>query len=554
MGQRNSQGVNTPQGQSSPEKCAIYTRVSTLRQVDKGMSLSAQKERLTETAKFHHMEIFDMYTDEGFSATNTKRPDLKRMLSDAKAGSFTKLLIYKIDRLSRSVLDFHNMVDDLLKHGVNIMVEGLNLDTSTSTGALTINVLAAFAAFESDCISERTRESLAVNKAHHLLIGRLPYGYAWKHGVMVRDDAKLRIVGDVYDKYLAGMPVRTIATKLHEKDHTVTRDVVRDMLSNPVYAGKVSYGRRKAPQTKAEGKKYSPVKPLVEWSELQDLEEKCVRPAISFERWKEVQSMRENSASRRTSESGALFQRLLYCTSCKRFLSVHGIKGGKTKYSCENDHGTLTRVGSNQADAAQTPGQKHFCGQQLWEHCLERPIVAALDDAYKDWKPRLKLEQEVKDVQRRLSGAQKTLINTTRRALGSETISDADAKKYIDDAQRRVEEYELLLRQLEDEGKLGAYMTDFFKNGFSHSYKDLVKAERVEILHLLIRRIDAGKSVLTVHWAFPTNKKTRIERRKVMPTRGKKDSNGSDDEASKVVEIGGLEPPTSCMPCRRSPS
>ncbi len=588
--------------------CAIYTRVSTQSQVEDGLSLEAQRKRLIESADYHRWQVFGFYEDAGFTGRDTERPSLKRMLTDASLHKFNKVLIFKLDRLSRSVRDFSNMQKELEDYEVSISSVDLDLNTETASGKLTVSVLAAFAEFESDLIKERTQLSLADCRRKGQLLGRPPYGYFRRaNGVIVAEASKLRIVRLIFDKYLAGMGQWAIAEDLREHDHDVSRDIVRDVLSNPVYAGKIAYGRRK-PAGRPHNKRYAPVKPLAEWPELQDIAEKNVRAVISLEEWKKVQSIREGSPRHRKSESSALFQGLLHCSRCQRFLSVHTSEEKGTKYACDNDHGMLTRLLSGSGGSLQAGNGRSFCGQQLWEKYLEGPIVVALDSAIKNFEPTLRLAQEEKDTQRRLDIAEKTLATTKRRATSNLKITDAQATDLIESAMRSVDEYKLRLKQLKEGAGLETYVKKTLGTRFGpYYYENLTRAERQEILHRLIRRIDVGKSILTIRWAFGVGNKTKIERRSVMPIKGghvkfmegspwsegkakseddsdvvlgvprsskkektgfnnnewagdkceegsKKTSMCSCDEASEVVEIGGLEPPTSCMPCRRSPS
>ncbi|HZL81884.1 MAG TPA: recombinase family protein [Candidatus Deferrimicrobium sp.] len=509
---------NKSDGGQANEVCAIYTRVSTSAQADEGVSLEAQRDSLTEVAQFKHWDVYAYYEDAGFTGTNKDRPDLQRMLADAKKHKFTKIVVYKLDRLSRSVKDFCDMLaDDFQPNGVGVYASAQDLNTDTSSGKLIVNILVSFAAFESDLIKERTTDAYAKLKVKRRLLGPAPFGYRRENQKLVPVEAELNLVKEVYEKYMAGKSEWAIA-KLHEAD--LTRDLVRDMLSNPVYTGKVAYGRRRGSLPGSHGKKYAPVKPLAEWN-LQDLDQPYVKPVVSFEKWQAVQARRESFPAHRPSQTVALFQGILYCSPCNHFLSVHGSREGKTKYSCDSDHHTRTkRLRSDNGEAVVANGTKWFCAQQVWEQYLEAPVVDALETAIKDFKPRLKLVQKLRDTQARLTRAQSAFDITTRRALSSERLTDQEAERIIGDAQRKLDVRKEELKVLQDDANAELAVKNILKTGFGEFYKSMTRPERQELLHVLIRRIDVGSSFLTIHWSF-SDDVARISRSKVMPKKGR---------------------------------
>ena len=137
---------------TAPVRCAIYTRKSTDEGLDRDFnSLDNQREAAEAYVKSQRHEgwevLPDRYDDGGFSGGNLDRPALQRLLADVEAGRVDRIVVYKIDRLSRSLLDFAKLADFLEKHGASLVSVTQQLDTSTSMGRLTLNMLLSFAQF-----------------------------------------------------------------------------------------------------------------------------------------------------------------------------------------------------------------------------------------------------------------------------------------------------------------------------------------------------------------------------------------------------------------------
>ncbi|NQU84118.1 MAG: recombinase family protein, partial [Parcubacteria group bacterium] len=135
-------------------KIAIYTRVSTEDQVREGYSLEVQREYLTNFALQQNYEIFRLYSDEGISGGTTDRPALQELLKDAKNKKFDLVLVYKIDRFSRSLKDLLSLVDKLEFFGVGFKSATEPFDSTTSAGKLMFQQLGSFAEFERNRLAE----------------------------------------------------------------------------------------------------------------------------------------------------------------------------------------------------------------------------------------------------------------------------------------------------------------------------------------------------------------------------------------------------------------
>ncbi len=168
--------------------CAIYTRVSTDSGLDQEFnSLDAQRDAasayIRSQAHAHWALIRTRYDDGGYSGGSTDRPALQQLLSDIKAGRINVIVVYKVDRLTRSLADFAKLVELFDEYGVSFVSVTQHFNTTTSMGRLTLNVLLSFAQFEREVTSERIRDKIAASKRKGLWVGGMvPLGYELKDG------------------------------------------------------------------------------------------------------------------------------------------------------------------------------------------------------------------------------------------------------------------------------------------------------------------------------------------------------------------------------------
>ena len=151
------------------KRCAIYTRKSTEEGLDMEFnSLDAQREACESyiASQKHEgwFQLHDEYDDGGFTGGNMDRPALKRLMDDIKSGLIDTVVVYKVDRLSRSLADFAKLIDLFDEHKVSFVSVTQQFNTTTSMGRLTLNILLSFAQFEREVIGERIRDKLAASK------------------------------------------------------------------------------------------------------------------------------------------------------------------------------------------------------------------------------------------------------------------------------------------------------------------------------------------------------------------------------------------------------
>ena len=230
-------------------KIALYKRVSTTEQSENGNSLPEQEERMLKYCDAMKWDVFDIYTDAGFSGSNTNRPALQRLIKDVRAHKVDKVLVYKLDRLSRSQKDTLMLIEDIfLKNGCDFVSMSENFDTSTPFGRAMIGILAVFAQLEREQIKERMsmgREARA-KQGKYTGSWRHPIGYDYVDGELVVNDFEKQQIIQIFEDYESGMSFKAIAKKLNESGMTHkygewNPDVIRTLISRKTYLGYVRF-------------------------------------------------------------------------------------------------------------------------------------------------------------------------------------------------------------------------------------------------------------------------------------------------------------------------
>src|SRR5499425_3021055 len=189
-------------------RCAIYTRVSTDSGLDQEFnSLDAQYEAssayIRSQAHAHWSLVRTRYDDGGFSGGSTNRPALQSLLADVKARRLNVIVVYKVDRLTRSLADFAKLVELFDAHDVSFVSVTQQFNTTTSMGRLTLNVLLSFAQFEREVTGERIRDKIAASKRKGMWMGgNVPLGYDANERTLVTNPAEADTVCLIFALYL----------------------------------------------------------------------------------------------------------------------------------------------------------------------------------------------------------------------------------------------------------------------------------------------------------------------------------------------------------------
>lgn len=334
---------------------AIYTRVSTTDQAREGHSLEEQEKRLRAMCEAKNYKVYKVYTDAGISGKSAdNRPAYQQMMKDMKKGKFNLIMAYKMDRLSRSVIDFENFFNDIKKYNCEVQfIEG-NIDTNGASGMMFARILEVFAQFERELIKERTLIGVesAVSKGH--FGGKPPLGYKTKlddegkklkEWIINEDEAK--IVREIFELCASGKTYFQISNILKEKYPKVISSIRKDketneekityrswtdssiscILNNKCYMGTYEY--RKSLDNKETIEIENVVPKIVSEDLFNDCQEMIFRNGRNYYRSKRY-----------------LFIQRLVCPKCGRIMACNGCKNKMKKdylyYKCK-DCGTYIR-------------------------------------------------------------------------------------------------------------------------------------------------------------------------------------------------------------------
>ncbi|MEQ9586826.1 MAG: recombinase family protein [Parvibaculaceae bacterium] len=244
-------------------RCAVYTRASTEEGLDQDFnSLDAQREACEAFVRSQVGEGWKLipthYDDGGYSGGSMDRPALKHLLADIEAGRIDTVVVYKVDRLTRSLSDFARIVDVFDDHGVSFVSVTQQFNTTTSMGRLTLNMLLSFAQFEREVTGERIRDKIAASKRKGMWMGgRVPLGYEPNGRTLVIDEPSAKTVRTIFRLYLELGNVRLVKEEADRLGLTtkerlsangkrsggrpMSRGYLYKLLGNPLYVGRIAH-------------------------------------------------------------------------------------------------------------------------------------------------------------------------------------------------------------------------------------------------------------------------------------------------------------------------
>ena len=245
------------------QRCAVYTRKSTEAGLEQDFnSLDAQREACEAYIKSQAQEGWKLlpkhYDDGGLSGGTLDRPALQHLLADIEAGLIDVVVVYKVDRLTRSLIDFAKLVEQFDARGVSFVSVTQQFNTTSSMGRLTLNVLLSFAQFEREVISERIRDKVAQSKARGIWMGGpVPLGYDLGDRELLVNPADAAQVREIFELYLEKGSVRALKAELDRRGMTSKRRQQKNgrvtgggpfsrghlycLLANPIYIGKLPH-------------------------------------------------------------------------------------------------------------------------------------------------------------------------------------------------------------------------------------------------------------------------------------------------------------------------
>jgi site-specific DNA recombinase len=509
-----------------PEKrtirCAIYTRKSTEEGLEQEFnSLDAQRESgeayIASQKSEGWVALPDRYDDGGYTGGNMERPALKRLMTDIEDGKVDCIVVYKVDRLSRSLLDFARMMETFDKRHVSFVSVTQQFNTTNSMGRLTLNILLSFAQFEREIISERTRDKIAAARRKGRWSGGRPVlGYDVAPGggkLLVNEDEAAR-VRSIFDLYLEHQSLIETIKVLDERGWVNKRWTTQDgreagggqfdkpnlfhLLTNVLYLGKITLKK-----------------------ELFDGQHPAIVDAEIFRRVQALLRRNGQSGGKHVrNRFGALLKGLLRCVPCdSAMVHTHTLKNGNKRYRyyvCLN----AQKRGWHNCPSKSIPAAEieRFVIDQIRGIGRDSAVVA---EAIR--QTRVQSDKRIRELETERVNLEKDLArhNTDLRKLVGQVSSNptaadrmADVQERIRTAERRAtdvrEELIALGRELVDEKEAVRALALF-----DPVWDALSPREQVRVMQLLVEQVDYDGAKGTVSITFhPTGIRSLVEEMK----------------------------------------
>ncbi|WP_335871877.1 recombinase family protein [Bacillus sp. 2205SS5-2] len=296
------------------QRVAIYCRVSTEEQASEGYSISAQLQTLRQYASLYGWEIADEYVDEGISGKSIKgRPAMQRLVSDVDKGKFQAVLVWKISRLSRNMLDTLVLLDQFEENDVQFISYSENFDTGSPIGRLVVQLMASIAEMERNTLSENVKLGMTQRAREGSWNGGLIFGYDSVEKELVINPKEAAIVRLIFNMYSEGKGLKAIANSLNKDGYRTKHNRhfsingIATILDNPVYIGKIRWLQvENWDKRRRKGKNPNPI--------IVDGKHESI---ISNESWSIVQARRQSkSFKQRQSNEPFLLSSILRCPDC----------------------------------------------------------------------------------------------------------------------------------------------------------------------------------------------------------------------------------------------
>jgi DNA invertase Pin-like site-specific DNA recombinase len=372
-------------------RCAIYTRKSTEHGLELEFnSLDAQREACEAYIKSQASEgwicLPKQYDDPAFSGGNLDRPALQRLLKDIEASLIDVVVVYKIDRLTRSLADFAKLVEIFDAQSISFVAITQQFNTTTSMGRLTLNILLSFAQFERELASERVRDKVAASRRKGKWMGgTVPLGYDAKDKKLVINETEAKAVRTIFERYIdlqsvprliAELDRKGIVTKQHQIKGKVIGGIpfnygtILYVLKNRIYVGEAGHG----------GKWFAG-------------EHEPILDHQTFDRVQEIMKSNAVRRSKRRTESGALLTGFLFDDRGNRMSPTYAIKKG-VRYPFyvstallkgrKSQAGTISRISATEVETAtvttlrkhaKEAGDSELAAREMIEHLVHRIVV-----------------------------------------------------------------------------------------------------------------------------------------------------------------------------------
>ena len=437
------------------QRVAIYARVSTQEQAENGNSLDFQIEKLKAYCQLHEFKIVGEYVDAGVSGAKSERPALNKLKKDIS--KIDIVLIYKLDRLSRSIKDTMYLIEDLFKpNDVNLISLSENFDTSQAMGMATVGMLSTFAQLERETIKERMMAGKIQAVKNGKNINKTPFGYIKKDGQLIKDERTKNCVDFIFKKMLEGKSLHETVKLLEMSEYNNLRKwsfvFINRMAKNKVYCG----------HTEALGE----IIKNTHDNYINDKEYNCINELL-LER-------KTHSSKSQRNKLPAIFRGLISCPNCNRKLTPFSRRrknGDKSMYyRCNN---------------CASKGKKTI---SITEKVFEKKLLKFLKYDFKIEFEKTKIEK--KDYSKILNNLENKKFKLQKAWL-NELLTDEELKKLQNEVNEQIEsirkeesEYNLMVENSKKQSNITGIVSNF-----ESLYLTMNGNEKIEFLNTIIKNI-----------------------------------------------------------------
>ena len=528
------------------ERVYLYTRVSTAMQTD-GYSLEAQRQKILDFAKFRDFAVVGEYSDAGFSGKNIAgRKEFQQMLSDieSRKDKIRYVLVFKLSRFGRNCADTLNSLQFMQDYGVDLICVDDNLDSSAAMGKMMISVMSAMAEIERENILTQTmagRKQKAQSGGWNG--GFAPYGYKLENGQLIVQEDEAVVIREIYDLYVnTAYGPSAIAKEISKKYKKVPRSnghltkftmgIVKDILDNPVYAGKIAFGRHTTAKIEGKRNEFHIIKQTdKDKIIIADGQHEAI---VSLEVWEAAQEKRKANSKTKEKidkEHEYFLSGILKCPSCGG--PMYGIHNGRKKkkdgtyypmsysYACRSgslatgrDCATPQNYSENKLMEAITEIIKSLVNDKNFENLVD----AALGE-----------KADVSEMEKEIATHQKELARLNRLVTQLEAQLDAldySAKtadlmeqrlnkrleKALEDMvdietqiQKTAAQMEKVIEANQTKKQVYSILQSFgvLFDVMDNADKKLLIQELIEKIELYPRKKSSGQWIKTIHFKFP---------------------------------------------------
>lgn len=465
------------------KRAALYERVSTITQAEEGYSIGAQIEKLTKFAESKGYVVVDHYTDAGYTGSKIDRPGINKMISDIEKGKIDIVIVYKLDRLSRSQKDTLYLIDDVfLKNNVAFVSMSEAFDTSTAYGRAMLGLLSVFAQLERENIRERIKMTFAERARQGLYHGgsSIPSGYYMENGLLKVNETEAFVVRRVFELYAEGLSCEKIGDYIvdnYSGMFSFSPRSIFKMLKNSIFNQKIKYYEK----------------------EYQGVHERI----ISEELWDKVQArIKRNSKVVKSGKYTYLLTGMIYCAHCgAKMMAMNGpkLKDGTRYgyYQCYSKRG----VPKYMVVDPNCPANKTNRAEKIEKYVIERlqkltlkKFEQMVDESQQDTSSLSAELDKVNDQLDKLID----LYQVDELPLEIVKVKISKLSKKKSSLQQSIEEINDSNFRKKEKSALGQRDTVLKLADFD--WENASVQDKREIVYPLINKIEVGKEDIFIHW------------------------------------------------------